>query len=455
MYFRNVDRINLREIFELVGLFFLNGAIIFFLALFYYRNSSKAGMLTNIVMLFILFFSLIEKLLITIFPMLYYWHIVMIILTALIILASVIKTKGTIEIALKINNLFLTMFTGLIALNGLFAAPVIFQKLSEEPNQSKLQIQRETLETNSNVYYFIFDEYGGLENLERFCGFDNTPFYDSLEEFGFNVSKDSRNNTISTDIEIPNLLNLEMINNDNMSHENRMKALENPNLFRLFKENGYQLNIVSDMGFIPVEMSEIDYDYTFETEIYENDTIKALIIKNTIYYPFIIRNPNDRIIEIENMFQYIHNSWKIQPNNQFTFAYFTFPHLPWVVDEFGRRISEAEWENWQNSNIYLGQLKYTSKKILETVDQIIKANPDAIIIIQSDHGFRQQSHLRLLYEKEIEDMELEMKYQRNILNAVYYKGERINIESLSGINTLILVINNHFGLNYELLEQAD
>ena len=36
-------------------------------------------------------------------------------------------------------------------------------------------------------------------------------------------------------------------------------------------------------------------------------------------------------------------------------------------------------------------------------------------------------------------------YKENILNCVYVKGEVLDISGLSGINTLIYVLNNEYG----------
>lgn len=40
----------------------------------------------------------------------------------------------------------------------------------------------------------------------------------------------------------------------------------------------------------------------------------------------------------------------------------------------------------------------------------------------------------------------------NIFNAVYYKKEKIDIEGLSGVNTLRHVLNVVFGDNFEMLD---
>lgn len=344
-------------------------------------------------------------------------------------------------------------FSGLILFNAIKAIPEIIKKNTKETGSSQFEIQQGTITSHNNVYFFVFDEYGGYDNLLRYTGFDNSAFYEALEDLGFNVSLHSRNYSIDTYIELPNLLNLSFVNNGKMSHDTKKLALDSPVLFQLFKENGYSLNVVSDYGHIPIENTEVSVDYAYVSGKYE-DTLKVLILNNSVYYPFLSNQyRNTRIVEVENMFQYLTNSWKLQPLKLFTFSYISFPHLPWVVDEFGNNISLSNKQNWQNSDVYLNQLKYCSKKIMGVVTNIIKNDPDAIVIIQSDHGYRQAYYLKNWYGETYDDWGLEMQYIRNILNAVYYKGEKIDIENYSGVNTLIIVLNEHFGMNYELLEQ--
>jgi hypothetical protein len=40
---------------------------------------------------------------------------------------------------------------------------------------------------------------------------------------------------------------------------------------------------------------------------------------------------------------------------------------------------------------------------------------------------------------------------QNILNCVYYKGEKLDIESMTSINTWRTVLNTYFGTDYEML----
>jgi hypothetical protein len=74
-----------------------------------------------------------------------------------------------------------------------------------------------------NVYYFLFDEYAGYDGILRYTGFDNTDFYNSLEELGFVTSKHSKNGSTDTNTEIPNLLQLQEINTPEMLLNDKKK----------------------------------------------------------------------------------------------------------------------------------------------------------------------------------------------------------------------------------------
>ena len=132
-----------------------------------------------------------------------------------------------------------------------------------------------------------------------------------------------------------------------------------------------------------------------------------------------------------------------------------FPHHPWVVNEHGAPLPESEIKNWKNADTYLGQLKFANKLVLDMVNEIIENDPQAIIILVGDHGYRQAFHLEKLYGIKMEDPELEYFFMRNILSAVYFGGEKLDIEGYSTINVLRTIMDELFGLGLGLIEEAN
>lgn len=132
-----------------------------------------------------------------------------------------------------------------------------------------------------------------------------------------------------------------------------------------------------------------------------------------------------------------------------------FPHQPWVVDENGKLLDEKDRDNFENTDIYLGQLKYANKLIYDMVETLIENDPNSTIFLLSDHGFRYPTHMYRLFGEEMEDSDLERFYMRNILNAVYVSGEKHDIEAYSGINTVRTVLDKMFNLGLGLIEEAN
>lgn len=113
------------------------------------------------------------------------------------------------------------------------------------------------------------------------------------------------------------------------------------------------------------------------------------------------------------------------------FNYFRQPHGPLLFYADGRPMPRGLWYGWRNPNIYLGQLKYITTQMMHVVEVLQKSDPDCVIIIQSDHGLRYK-FLTKSYTTGVIDRE-DMHY---VLNCVYYRGQTVNIEGLSPINTL-------------------
>ena len=89
------------------------------------------------------------------------------------------------------------------------------------------------------------------------------------------------------------------------------------------------------------------------------------------------------------------------------------------------------------------------------VEDIQKNDPDALIILMSDHGARYPHWQVDHYGAKAYDASVETLYMQNILNCVYYQGKEMDIEGKSGINTLRIVLNEIFMTNYEMLDNPE
>ncbi len=457
LYFRNLTLVNPTEVLITALLFFALGLAIFGATWLLLGSSSKAAILTSISMLSIMLFRPIENRLTAFIPILYYWHIVYLLLSMLILVAIVLHLKVKNELAQTFVRVIAAIFGVLVLTNVIMATPKIITELSKEKvNQSMAIEPQSTISSGDNVYLLIFDEYGGYDGLLRYANFDNSSFYEELENMGFSVAPYSRSDTISTNIEIPNLLNLsQSLTNDNYRLAARTEILEHPRLLSLFKQNDYFVNVIDDQKFLAPSEDLVDQIFIAQDDLAKVETFQLVTIKRSVFYPFFTAKEHDRADEIDMLFDELGKAADIQDSHVLTVSYMMTPHKPWVFDQNGNQISISERENWRNPNIYIGQLQYTSSRILETVKKIIRKDPNAIIVILSDHGYRLPMHLEAFLDEEFDNRALEADYQRNILNAVYYQGKEFEIGDLSGLNTLIKVVNTHFSMSIPFVGAGD
>jgi hypothetical protein len=465
MYFHNVGVSYFRDIWRVGGIYLLLGAVLFAGYALGLRSSNKGAICASITVLLFAYFALIEAGILKIVPSLYYWHVALLVLFVLGHIVWLIGTKTKGVSLKKANILILGIFAGLILVNFAMAAPTIVRKVQSATTGASAADASNTAGNATdkklpNVYFLIFDEYGGFENLQRYCDYDNSAFYDQLERLGFNVSKASHGASSQTIVEVPNLLNLEYVNipsyiDPDTPDTKRLEKLKNPYLYQLLREKGYTLNIADAWNFLDNDGAK----YFMKSEYSSMEgTSEYYTVQNSAFYPFYKYVMSAKIEELENLhsaFNYIIFSSKLQSNNLFTIGYYLAPHPPWFVDENGHAIDVADRYN-VNANPYLGQLKYVNKKIVETVEQLILNDPNCVIMLMSDHGYRKPAYLGLANNPDnIKEFNTELYFMSNTLNAVYYQDETMDIEDLSNMNTLIGVLNKLLTINEPLQEYPD
>ena len=454
---RNISQLSLNDILLTLGVVVLHWLVLFILCLLILRDFSKASLLTSIIILPVSGFRVGINFVNRYFPAFYYWHGLILLLLSFGILCYLTNRFIKKEYAFKINQIIGAVFLFLILFNGV---PVAYKQIKEWKPQNKPtnivsveQNKKTDAQARPNIYFFIFDEYSGPEGLERFYNFDNHQFYRRLTDLGFNVSMTSHSHAIVTVEEIPNLLNLfsDATNNTKMDKDSMLK---DPILFTTLQNLGYDLNLINDQGFISTPDTYFKYKFESQDVFQVDESLLTLLIDKSLYYPLRHVAKGKRLIELRKAFDYAVESSTFQESNLFTVAYFMFPHNPFVVDEHGNDLNVSEARNWKDNDIYIGQLKYASKVILDMVEKIQKNDPHSVIILMSDHGSRRLFRLYLNAEVEIENYDLEAYYARNILNAVYFSGETIDIEGHSGVNTLRMVLDRLFSLGLGLIEET-
>lgn len=353
------------------------------------------------------------------------------------------------------------VFGILIVYNFAIAIPSIMDKMDREVLAYDESITKAEFTHKPNVYFLIYDEYGGVDGLKRYYDYDNEEFLGTLENLGVNISRTSHNTeSIFTSTIVPNLLNLEYVAEDGGLTAEDIALTENAQMYQMFWHNGYEINMINHLGFLystgcnvlNTDVAGEDLStYILEKSIFE-DVNKLFLRLQSRYLSEdagYLKRSNATVRLLEECVDYIS---LIKPT--FTIGYIQMPHTPFSFRADGNTVPEEYWNDWSDKNLYLGNLQYTSGHILRVIENINEKDPEALIIIQSDHGVRYPYFLKEQQGYPDFESEVEESYMQNTLNLVYYKGETYNIEGLSGINTLRYMFNEVLGTDFEMLEQV-
>lgn len=439
MYCANSAEADLVELTLPLVLFSLMAVAMLFVFFLFTKSLQKAALVSIIMMLVLENYSFIEKCIRIILPNLKYWHILPICIVLVLHLGYLLCKVLKDDIAKHIPFIATMVFGGLIAVNLVTAIPSIINKVSVENSV----ISEEQAEDNvvaavdTNIYYFVLDEAASFKTLETYYDYEATEFRSFLEENNFNISENSYNESTDTHVVLTNHLNLNYVVNYSMNQKEIDTYKENPTLKQILKQQGYSYCGVGDTEWLKIPSYTTSSDTSSKTV--SGESILQLTMKNTFLYPFFTLNLNEPQKVILDTFDYYKNEDAFVKNSQFLMTYLCAPHQPFIFDENGNTAPESHSMDWSDEKYYLDQYKFIMKKTMESVKIILDNDPNSIIFIISDHGPRWNS-------------EIPPQERMSVLNCVYYKGEVLDVEGLSGVETLRNIIEKLFVIELPALE---
>lgn len=234
-------------------------------------------------------------------------------------------------------------------------------------------------ERTPDVWWLIMDQYGRADALEALYGFDNYPFLAELEERGFRVSESSYTSYPVTPLAISSILQMEYAAGDLTS-------------FRAPMRGG---------GRVVDALRGYDYRYLYADHgIYDwGECDSALVdacipsVRNGSNIGYLTRTVSELtpLVELITMNR-IDVQWAVDQamsmmgdEPEFTFLHILSPHEPYWFDGDCKFRSRPVLGDF-NADSYVHQIGCINPRILGAVDSIKAADPEAIIILQSDHG---------------------------------------------------------------------
>jgi len=326
-----------------------------------------------------------------------------------------------------------------------------------------------------DIYFIIFDEYAHPDTMKEWYDYDNSEFFNSLEDKGFFIASQSKTRTPFTAQVINQVLNMEYLTpgwewdpemgkyieretnmiyrTDYIYNDVTLRKIAYSNVADFLKAHYYQYIVFGNDSSLHTRVTYIEehadlyFNYHEEAATPWVSEFQEILWNTTMLRPFYHHLVG---VQYENASRrgtrYTLEHLKALPeveSPKFVFAHFMCPHRPFVFGAEGEYIAYVNWKNYEDKQFYLGQYIFISAEIEKMVDALLeKSEIPPIIILQSDHGTRVPSY-------PVGDSEWQ-----KILNVMYLPGMDYSelSDSMSPVNTFRLIFNHYFGADYPLLE---
>jgi len=368
-----------------------------------------------------------------------------------------IKRKNLSSNITSILNVVSITVISMIVLNfGIF---YMENDLSFQASQKLLDVS--IFEANDSiqkpdVYFLLLDAYSGDVTLKNDFEYDNSKFFEALEQREFFVQRDSLSNYPNTALSMPSIMNMNYLDfipklqgeeskdlrlTKQLWAENKVMQVFHANDYEIYSFHG-RLGSSSDM----VTENFCKFDLNLNPEfIYE--LVNHYVPISLVRVQFLESQHFDTVTcVLDTMLNFEKNTDK----PIYVHMHIRFPHQPLVFDSDGNKISEPVSTHRFDSKLkdaYLQQLIFANKKTIEIIDHIKQKNSDSVIILMSDHGGR----FGVNWENPSD-----MDYFRALsnLNAVYFPGkDDDSMMDISTVNVFRILFNLYFDADYEILEE--
>ena len=406
IYFEEIIKTGF-TIFGVVVLFFV-------ILLFFIQEPIKAALICFFISTWILFFGAIFDWIKSI-PFLYWLHsytvFVPFMLCSFILFSLYIFNRKMLQNKLCFYLNVLLLIYCLFDLSLLVFRSMPQQK---QPAASVIPFDTGLVKIKPDVYFLLFDEYPGYKSLKDSFAFSNDSLYHFFEKKEFKILPTFSNYNM-TFYSMASMLNMDYIEEPFMPLANtmdddqqRIKEIKNALAIQDFKSMGYSFTNYSifdilDQPSLKGNSFVISQATLITHKIFFNKILKDLgwhFISGKFSIPYIKfiamhEDRNNQFIEKKLA--------EIKPNNtkvpQFIYAHFNMPHPPLFYDSTGNYLPVAQIFNDQsyaNKQLFLSYLKFANRKITSIVESLCANDPGSIIIVMSDHGYRNYHNSKLI-----------------------------------------------------------
>ena len=453
LFQHNIHELPLENIIEPL---FFSLVIVFFiwLGLRFIIGNSKAGLLSSFIVLLFFIYANLHTLIISLdneVIQIFARNSVLgsIFLFCFIIgVIYLIKTKSTINKTFAANTMSIVIVAFLLINVATYYASSTVELTAYDADNIPVLIPN--IEKKPNVYFILLDAHAGKQALDMDFNYDLTEFNNNLEKRGFVIPDKSYSNYPNTALSAPSIMNMIYLDflTEDVGINSKDKSvpqymLKHNTVMKIFNKNGYRVTSFYGGAGAAGDISLVDEKlckYRTNNADFRTSFVKTYLTTTIFNQILIDEFQRDKL---ECFFSTILNFEEDEQRPEYVHGHIRLPHYPYVYNQNGEHVYDIDSAN---KNAYLEQLIFADKKTLELVDSIQNRSAESVIIIMSDHGFRQYINWE---EPEKEDFIRGF----NTISAFYFPGKTNSIPSeVSAVNTFRIFFNTYFDTNYEILE---
>ena len=256
-----------------------------------------------------------------------------------------------------------------------------------------------------DIVVLLLDGYPRSDMLRSGFSLDNEPFERALSELGFSVKSASRSNYSATWATLASMMNGRYLDDvpgltpfpEDQAEQYRAlsSAIDSSTLPQLLRSYGYEIAWVPS-PFENASLNTADRVLSggqltaFELSLISDSLVLPII--QAVEPDFVLNQHRDRTIEAFDQMQGL-----VQPDDTPTFAlvHVLSPHPPMIFAADGdlpapatclpecslwALVDDAQW------SLFPGQVTHLNDLVVQTMAEAIEANPDAVLVVMSDHG---------------------------------------------------------------------
>ena len=395
------------------------------------KNGNKAALITGVGVVFFFYFGYVQDalkgILVSNIPVNKTSILVPISIIIFIILTIYfIKSKNNFESIIKIANV--VSITLILVVCVQFIIP---GASAEKPN----------------VYHIILDEYTDNEILTKKFGYNNEKFLEFLNNNGFYMHDKLFSTFGSTVKELNVILNMEYPKEHRWMYED-YESLNNNKVMSIFSNQDYSV-IETNSMMRWKNFSDVDTKLCYDTNFINSEFLDQVLGKSIIRYFLEKYQQDTRRDTVRCTFNVLNEITLKTDGPKYVFSHVYVPHPPFLFGPNGENVIPDRREisglqSWENPQGYVNQLIYATNEITVVIKNIVKNDPNAIIIVQGDTGTLTGTDISKKTMKEI--------YQaHSILYAVRIPDVE-DSDYMIPVNTYRIIFNNYFNMNYDYLE---